>query len=312
MCKNVVTPSTTTTNLPSKQRIRNGATINDQREGRKPFLSSLISWTLRLVVRMAITIIFLLAFYLLTSTLHVHSFVSDVPHAGPATVYIPGGGFSGFWFHLGYLHSIPQEDLLSYDYYCFSAGCLSILSVFMNKSLDEVSEAAFAAQNAWTSGNRSRFELVDHFFDTLVPSEPDHGNELTRNIIPRIKVLVTTLSGRVEIVQANNVQELKDGIIKTTWVPYLTGWGFPRDTTSGATFVDGGFSRFWHPRCETRLDLPLIWDTLVHTFNPALDYTQVRRLWRAGYEYRHYKMPRKVDRTFVPTNPNNFTDNNND
>jgi hypothetical protein len=36
-----------------------------------------------------------------------------------------GGGFSGFWFHLGYLHSVHPNDLHSFDYYCFSAGCLS-------------------------------------------------------------------------------------------------------------------------------------------------------------------------------------------
>jgi hypothetical protein len=39
-----------------------------------------------------------------------------------------GGGFSGFWFHLGYLHSIHPNDLHSFDYYCFSAGCLSTYS----------------------------------------------------------------------------------------------------------------------------------------------------------------------------------------
>ena len=46
--------------------------------------------------------------------------------AGPASVYLPGGGFARFWFHLGYLHSFGNgHDLYDYDYNCFSAGCLS-------------------------------------------------------------------------------------------------------------------------------------------------------------------------------------------
>lgn len=168
----------------------------------------------------------------------------------------------------------------------------------MNKSLEEVSQAAFAAQNAWTSGNRSRFELVDHFFDSLVPKEGDvfEHSELMRTI-PRIKVLVTTLSGKFEVVEASNREELKESIIHTTWVPYLTGWGIPASVDGdsggvrGVAYVDGGFSKFWHPQCETRLDLPLIWDTLVHTFNPALDQRQVQSLWLAGHEYPHYNFP---------------------
>jgi hypothetical protein len=163
----------------------------------------------------------------------------------------------------------------------------------MNKSLEEVSEAAFAAQNAWTSGNRSRFELVDYFFDSLVQSEAEYELELER-AIPRIKVLVTNLSGGFEVVEATNRKELKDSIIKTTWVPYLTGWGLPRDSNDVVPYVDGGFSRLWHPQCETRLDLPLIWETLVHTFNPALDNSQVQRLWMAGFQYPHYKMPTRA------------------
>jgi hypothetical protein len=46
--------------------------------------------------------------------------------AGPASVNLQGGGFSGFWFHLGYLQTFgDRHDLHDYDYYCFSAGCLS-------------------------------------------------------------------------------------------------------------------------------------------------------------------------------------------
>jgi len=47
----------------------------------------------------------------------------------PPTVYLPGGGFPGFWFHLGYLQSL--RNLMDYDYYCFSSGCLGT-NTFVN------------------------------------------------------------------------------------------------------------------------------------------------------------------------------------
>jgi hypothetical protein len=167
----------------------------------------------------------------------------------------------------------------------------------MNRSLDEVSEAAFNAQRAWTSGNRSRFELVDYFFDAVVPHENEHAfyNKLEMSL-PRIKVLVSTSSEGFKIIEPTNRQELKDSIIKTTWLPFLTGWGIHRDHQDGAFYVDGGFTRILHPTCETSLSLPLDWDTWVHTFNPGLGRTQVFSLWKAGFEYSHYQLPTREQR----------------
>lgn len=180
-----------------------------------------------------------------------------------------------------------------------SSNCIftGILSVFLNRSLDQVSEAAFAAQVAWTSGNRSRFELVDYFFDAVVPPENEHAfyTKLEKSL-PRMKVLVSTSSEGFKIIEPTNRQELKDRIIKTTWLPYLTGWGIHRDDQDGTFYVDGGFSRILHPTCETSLSLPMIWDTWVHTFNPGLDRKQVYGLWKAGFEYRHYQLPTREQR----------------
>lgn len=56
----------------------------------------------------------------------MHWFYEVADDAGPASIYLPGGGFSGFWFHLGSLYSFSEKhNLHDYDYYCFSAGCLS-------------------------------------------------------------------------------------------------------------------------------------------------------------------------------------------
>jgi hypothetical protein len=163
----------------------------------------------------------------------------------------------------------------------------------MNKSLSEVSNAAFAVQDSWIGGNRSRFELVDYFFDALVPFDFDDDVHMVQHSLPRIKVLVTTMSGGVQIFEPTNRQELKDSMIKTTWIPYVTGWGFLSERENDDIYFDGGFSRVLHPECETNLHLPLIWDTLVHTFSPSLSREQVRRLWHAGYHY-DYRLPKQT------------------
>jgi hypothetical protein len=232
----------------------------------------------------------------------------------------------------------------------------------MNRSLDEVSHAAFAAQESWLVGNQSRFDLVDYFFDELMmvdrttqpqweqqqqPGEHfqchhnhhggvaiengdgvgdyydmdninvttinnrmirgrDSGSGETRlsddrlsSFLPRIKVLVTTMSDGFRVEEPQDIHHLKELIIRTTWVPYLTGWGFLSDAQSNDIYLDGGFSRMLHPPCETSLHLPLIWETLIHTFSPGLTSNQVLDLWMAGSSF-DYKLPR-------PTSPTTTT-----
>lgn len=52
-------------------------------------LISLLSWTGRFAVRLVIGIASVLVVYLFLSSFPVHTFFQDIPHAGPATVYVP-------------------------------------------------------------------------------------------------------------------------------------------------------------------------------------------------------------------------------
>lgn len=89
----------------------------------------------------------LVTLYYVLSSPPLHFFYDIAPAVGTSTIYIPGkysmwqscllwdlhahvlllrflgGGFSGFWFHLGLLQSIDKVE--DYDYYCFSSGCFS-------------------------------------------------------------------------------------------------------------------------------------------------------------------------------------------
>ena len=167
-----------------------------------------------------------------------------------------------------------------------------ILSAFLGKSLSEVSEAAFETQRAWTGGNHSRYELVEHFFERLVPLDLDNDRVMMQDSISRIKVLVTSASKGLEVYEASSRQELKDSILKTTKVPYLTASGFT-EPDEDDIYLDGGFGRVLHPKCETDLYLPLIWETVAHVFNPALSLEQVHHLYQTGHGYQGYSLNSK-------------------
>jgi len=88
----------------------------------------------------------------------------------------------------------------------------------MNLTLDETVDAAFHAQATWQSGNISRFELVDLFFDSLLPYDKMASSDGLERILPNLKILVTTQTEGHQVRQANNRTELKDLLVKTTWV----------------------------------------------------------------------------------------------
>ena len=90
----------------------------------------------------------------------------------------------------------------------------------MNLTLDETVHAAFTAQEMWRSGNISRFELVDHFFETMLTVNGDESSRLRDldSILPNIKILVTSQRDGHQVRQPQNRTDLKDLLIKTTWV----------------------------------------------------------------------------------------------
>ena len=90
----------------------------------------------------------------------------------------------------------------------------------MNLTLDETVDAAFSAQNMWLSGNISRFELVDHFFETMLTINGDGTSTMTDldSILPNMKILVTSQRDGHQVRQPQNRTDLKDLLIKTTWV----------------------------------------------------------------------------------------------
>lgn len=130
----------------------------------------------------------------------------------PASVYVPGAGFSGFWFSLGRLMSLPDRHEL--NYYCYSAGCLGVVATLSNTTVDKVTELAFGIQNEWREGKLSRFELASSFVDRLVP--PQH--ELEMDALQRINIITTSWGMGVNARRARSSKELKEMLVQTTWM----------------------------------------------------------------------------------------------
>ena len=71
--------------------------------------------------------------------------------------------------------------------------------------------------------------------------------------------------------------------------PFILGWGLLKE--NGELYSDGGFSRRLHPQCEYRLDLPIVWETAIHSFTLSLNRDQIEKLWQVGWEY-DYGIPK--------------------
>ena len=127
-----------------------------------------------------------------------------------------------------------------YDYECFSAGCLVVVATLMKYSMEEVLEKASDAQNEYIAGNIRRYDVVEHFVDSLlgIPlSENEHEHEhehevLTKEALSRIQIITTGLNHNLRDFDYDpnhayfkhysrspaDIRELKEYLIQTTWM----------------------------------------------------------------------------------------------
>ena len=95
------------------------------------------------------------------------------------SIFIPGAGFSGFFYTLGRLHfatSIQQMNDTPHEYYCFSAGCLALVASLMELPLNDAIELAHTSRNRWMNGEIGRYDVVEHFVDGLLFSNYVNGH----------------------------------------------------------------------------------------------------------------------------------------
>jgi hypothetical protein len=189
-----------------------------------------------------------------------------------------GSGFAGFWYHLGFFTS-QEANFDRYDYYCYSSGCLSLVIAHLNTSVDSAYDACQEIQIGWLNGTLSRYDLVNHFLEKLVPESKIDGAGW-QAFLSRLNILVTTAGRGAEVLKARDRDDLVDLLVKTTWIPLVTGNGILQK--DGEHYLDGGFSRVLHPPCHQKVQVPNTFATAVYTLHPGLDREAAFDLWHLG------------------------------
>lgn len=215
------------------------------------------------------------------------------------TVYVPGGGFSGFWYTLGRLRSI-RNPWHRKEYYCFSAGCLGVVATLLNQSMDDLYAQASHVQAQWQVGSISRYDVVGHFVDSLLSAldddqEPDVASTfvptlydssetnatLLNRLLPRLRIITSVPNPWGFLVPSirtpSNRQELKQMLVQTTWIPFATGYGLWYDQ-----HMDGAFTLVQHPKCDYDVGLSLDADLYSNVVNVNLPWSKVEKFWNAG------------------------------
>ena len=229
---------------------------------------------------------------------------------GHDCVYVPGGGFSGFWFTLGRLQRLQQQQTqqqhqqqstpntlmaktTNHTYVCFSAGCLGVVATLQNFSLDELYNTASTSQADFMAGKVHRYEVVESFVDQLLllESNQDKENQNDENEwwYSQLRILTSVPESSSSVFRASmqaptSRQHLKTLLLQTTWIPWAVG----NDLTYQG-HLDGGFSILQHPQattCSKRIGLAWdSWDFVSNILNVRLSPEAVYRLWSLGMEY---------------------------
>ncbi len=214
--------------------------------------------------------------------------IGDAESGSEDCIYVPGGGFSGFWFSLGRLQSIEHPH--NETFVCYSAGCLGVVatllhhgSLLQNGTVDsnmnndhyhDLYEMARSIQVEWQSGERHRYRVVEAFIDGLLKKLEDLDDDSRAlffdTIISKLNVMTTafeedksisntdnpqfflpqSILPRAIVSRPSDISSLKRLLLQSAWIPLATGSSW---THKG--HMDGSFSMAQHPKCSRTVGL---------------------------------------------------------
>ena len=231
-----------------------------------------------------------------------------------SSVYIPGAGFSGFFYTLGRLKVLADTNSsLSYDYYCFSAGCLALLTHILDIPIHNVVETAHSSRNSFLRGEISRYDVVENFVNRLLDEDAVHTEyenstqsirtipyneriQRLQDVLPRINVITSKwdkhsfITHRLE--KPTSVKHFQRMLLETTYIPLITGdsLGILDEDQNFRYHNDGAFvgllrrSEMFDPsKYRHSLLLPWRFDILINGLNLfALDHAKAIHYWEEG------------------------------
>jgi hypothetical protein len=196
------------------------------------------------------------------------------------SVYVPGGGFSGFWFTLGRLRSIPDPE--TKNFYCYSAGCLGVVATLSNYTMEEMYGIAYDIQNRWKQGSVAHFNVVESFLDDLLFGDGSNSSIFVReDLLARLNI-ITTVKGNwfglnAVVRKPESLEHLHEMLLQTTWIPYATGGDlWLKD------HMDGAFTVSHHPKCEHSVGISSDFELVANIVNVNLGRDKVEKFYNAG------------------------------
>lgn len=235
-----------------------------------------------------------IAYFTLHPPLHWFYPPAVIEH-DPTSVYVPGAGFSGFWFTFGALQKI---DSTNHTFYCYSSGCLVVLAKVLDTSFNQTYGICDSIKQSVQLGTMSRYNAVAEMFESLTRDIDDDSAVASLEFLQKINVLITSKDEGVIVRKATTLLELKSLLVSTTWIPFVTGNGLWATNENGG-HIDGAFSKSIHPQCMYRCGkgIPLSSSGLQIKFNALnmnLDIDQVRSYWELGQQQPLVMNPKYV------------------
>ena len=196
-------------------------------------------------------------------------------------IFVPGGGFSGFWFFMGRLQSIPDPH--QHNFVCYSAGCLGSVAALGNVSVPDLYDIASTARDQFLNGERHRYDIVEYFVDNMLEKVDDTQRLIDSFDKLHVLTSVTDPKSKLPASQMESptsMEHLKDLLLETTWIPLAIGSHY-----SHKGQLDGAFSLFQHPTCKEKVGLAWNFDLLINGLNPNIGAEKVSKFWNLGLDY---------------------------
>lgn len=168
-----------------------------------------------------------------------------------------GGGYSGFWYYYGKLQD-RNEYYLDKKLYCFSSGCLAIVSSIQNNNLKYLKNLVKEIKVDYDKNIIDRFEVRNEFIYEIT-------NKVTDISKYNLNILTANYFGNCTIVNPQNREELVKALNETTSIPFITS------KLNISQNIDGGFCLNKYPFCKTKIQAPITYKFLVNIFNPNMN-----------------------------------------
>ena len=168
-----------------------------------------------------------------------------------------GGGYSGFWYYYGKLQD-RNEYYLDKKLYCFSSGCLAIISSIQHNNYNYLRNVVKEIKVDYDNNILNRFDVRNEFIYRI-------SNKVTDISKYNLNILTSNYFGNCTIINPQSIEELIDALNKTTSIPLITS------KFNISQNIDGGFCINKYPICKIKIQAPLTYKFLVNIFNPNMN-----------------------------------------